>query len=357
MKIATKFLALTLVTAFALTSCHKKNNPTPNVPPPVASSQWTRLSTLPNENITALEIVNNVIYAGSATARKIYLSADNGATWTATAKIEPQILMTVPDVHITAIALFNNKIYAGTDWDIYSIADNGTAWTDEGTSTTQITSFAVWNSNLYASSYSNGILKLNANTNKWEPFTNGLTTTPYDFDKTATKVLAGGTNLFAGTAYSFAAFNTTQQAWVRKNYFNHTSTNPNIWWSDYVIDLVYNQGSLLGQVYMEYPTEEVIMRSDDLGTTWTRDALDLKTDLSKYTMHGLLAGNTKYYSISNQDTITVGAWIQQRDKSAPAGTTWAAGEEFLPALHAWAIRENNGILFLATDGGLYYRRI
>lgn len=325
------------------------------MPPPAASNQWTRLNTLPDENITALEIINNVIYAGSATARKVYMSADNGATWTATVKIEPQVLMTVPDVHITAIALFNNKIYAGTDWDVYSIGDNGTSWTDEGNLTPEVTSFAVWNNNLYASSYREGILKLNTANNQWQPFANGLNEP--GFDNVATKVLTGGPNLFAGTNYSFAAFNTTQQAWVRKNYFNHISTNANIWWSDYVIDMIYNQGSLLGQIYMEYPTEEVIMRSDDLGSTWYRDAVDLKTDLSKYTMHGLLAGSTKYYSISNQDTISVGAWIQQRDKSAPAGTTWTAGEEFLPTLHAWAIRENNGILFLATDKGLYFRKI
>jgi len=349
MKLATKFLALTLVAAFALTSCHKKNNPTPNVPPPVATIQWTRLSTLPNENISALEIINNVIYAGSTTSHKIYMSADNGVTWTASAQING-------DIRIAAIALFNNKIYAGTDWDIYSTADNGKTWTDEGSLTTEITSFAVWNNNLYASSYREGILKLNTGNNQWQSFANGLTPA-IDFDKTSTKVLATGTDLFAGTAYSFATFNTTQQVWMRKNYFNHISTNPNIWWSDYVIDLIFNQGSLLGQVYMEYPNEETIMRSDDLGSTWYRDTLNLKTDLSKYTMHGLLVGSTKYYSISNQDTISIGTWIQQRDKSAPAGTTWAAGEEFLSTVRSSAIRENNGILFLATDGGIYFRRI
>ncbi len=347
MKSATRFLALALTAAFGLTSCYKKYNPTPALPPPVATDQWVRLNTLPNEDISALEIVNNVIYAGSATSHKIYMSGDNGVTWTASTLINPGL-------RITAIALFNNKIYAGTDGDMYSSADNGNSWQDEGNLTSTITSFTAWNYNLYASSYRTGILKLNTGTGQWQPFANGLNYP--GFDNAATKILANGTDMFAGTGYSFATFSTTQQTWARKNYFNHAPGNTNIWWADYLIDLVYNQGSLLGQVYMEYPTEQTMMRSNDQGTTWQRDTLNLKTDLNKYTMHGLLAGSAKCYSISNQDTISIGTWIQQRDKLAPVGTSWANGEAFIPGVRSFAIRENNGILFLATDGGLYFKK-
>src|SRR6185312_3463561 len=101
MKISTKVLALVLITL--LVSCNKKNNPAPNISN--APTQWMRIGTLPKENITALEIINNVIYAGSSTSHKVYRSADNGLTWIASAQINA-------DVRITALALFNNKIYA-----------------------------------------------------------------------------------------------------------------------------------------------------------------------------------------------------------------------------------------------------
>ncbi|MBW4888175.1 hypothetical protein KXQ82_00545 [Mucilaginibacter sp. HMF5004] len=353
MRSVLKFIALPLILSLLLISCCKKSNPSPDAPLS-PTNQWARLTTIPGENISALEIINDVIYAGSATSRKVYMSADNGATWAVSAQIEPGIVSAIPDIHITALAVFGNKIYAGTDYNIYSSNDNGKTWADAGNPTEMVTSFATWNGNLYASSYRSGVLKLNTITNRWESFTNGITYP--GFDNTATKVIATGTDIFAATAYSFATYSTAQQAWVRKAYYNHATYSTNTWWSDYTIDMVYNQGTLLGQVYMEYPTQQLIMRSDNQGTSWAADTLRLKTDITKYLMHGLLVGSSKYYSISNQDTIAVGTWIQQRDKAAPAGTTWANGEEFLPGISTAVIRENNGVLFLATNKGLYYRK-
>ncbi|OCX52026.1 hypothetical protein BEL04_10990 [Mucilaginibacter sp. PPCGB 2223] len=366
-----------IVVLFAILSfgaCKKAHNPTPATPPqgPVPDN-WKLTNNLPAENFTALEVINNVIYAGSTTSHRVYMSADGGVNWTASAQIAPNVQIN-PGIDITALTVFKNKIYVGAsvfendtklagvvEDDIYSSSDSGKTWTNERSLTGDITSFAAWDNDLYASSYGDGILKLNAATKQWEPFVNGLTSSFLNLDRIATKVLAIGTDLFAGTAYSFAAFNGTQQGWVRKNYYNHTPyiTNNTNWWSDYTIDLVYspyNYGTLLGQVYMEYPTRQAIMRSDDKGTTWNADTLDLKSDLNRYTMHGLLAGSTKYYSISNEYTTTIiGTWIQHRDRAAPAGTTWASGEEFIPSVWSSAIKEFNGKLFLATNKGLYFK--
>jgi photosystem II stability/assembly factor-like uncharacterized protein len=347
MKIVLKFIAVPFILSFVLVSCCKKNDTSPTTPL-IVPNQWARLSTLPNENITALEVINDVIYAGSTTSDKIYISTDNGATWVASAPLGPVQLS------VAAITVFNNKIYVGTDGYIYSSADNGKTWANAGAPTSMITSFATWNNNLYATSYRDGILKLNTTTGLWQSFTTGLTTAV--FDNTTTKVMAAGTDLLAATAYSFAGYDTAQQTWVRKNYYNHVPYGGNTWWTDYTIDMIYNQGSIFSQVYMEYPTEQTLMRSDDLGTTWYRDTLKLKTDTRKYLMHGLLAGSSKFYSISNQDTISIGTWIQQRDRAAAARSTWANGEEFLPGISSAAIRENNGVLFLATTNGLYFKR-
>jgi hypothetical protein len=91
---------------FGLASCHKGINPAPGAPPITASSNWTRISALPNEKIAALEVANNIVYAASASGI-VYQSADNGTTWSASTAVSVE-------AEITSLAIFNNKIFVGT---------------------------------------------------------------------------------------------------------------------------------------------------------------------------------------------------------------------------------------------------
>ncbi|WP_448697342.1 WD40/YVTN/BNR-like repeat-containing protein [Mucilaginibacter sp. AW1-3] len=357
-KLSTWLLALAL--CYGLSSCHKPAKPDLPVPStsPVlqpASSQWVQMNTLPPDSITALEIFNNVIYAASSTSGKIYESGDGGASWSATASIGTGI-------HISSITVFNGKIYVGTSGDMFLSTDNGKTWVDEGGLTSIVTSFTVWNNNLYCSSFDNrgkGVLKLNPTNNQWEVFLNGLTSTPGINDVRASKVMVANNYLVAATSDVFGVFDPAQQMWHQKDYVDITKTKyKNVRFPNYVVDMVYNQGSILTQIYIGNNNQQSILRTDDGGITLYPDTVGMKadTDDDKYLIRGLLVTERKVYSVINQEKGTVGVWIQSRDNAAVANTTWASGEEFLPGLRSHALRSLTNTLFLATDNGIYYKK-
>jgi len=338
---------------YIFTSCHKDNKPFPPTPKADSPAVWTRITTLPQERITALEIIDGIIYAGSSSSGKIFISTDEGLHWKSSSVISP-------DIEIKALAVFKNKIYVGafhdnavilSNNDIYSSNDDGNTWMNAGTGNEAL-SFTVWNNNLYCSSYdaAQGIFMLDTVTNKWIPFTNGLSSI---LGSRTTKIMTADDDLIAGTIDFFAAYDAKQQVWIQKDYSIpqiRISLFPN-----YVIDMMYDKPTLFVQIYLGRKNQQTIIRTDDLGATWRPDSAQLKVDTGnddKYIMRGLLAGAGKYYVITNQEQGLTGAWIQQRDKHAPAGTTWANGEQFLPGLHCYAIRELNKKLYLATDNGI-----
>lgn len=357
-KIIFKFKICLLIVGvgFGLSACKKGTvHDEPSNPPvlPPAGSQWMRVNTLPADSITALEIFNNVIYAASATSGKIYESADGGSNWLATAPIGSK-------VHVSAIVVFNGKIYAGTvAGDVYSSADNGKTWVDEGGLTKAATSFTVWNDNLYCSSFDNGgkgILRLNIAGNKWEPFISGFT--GQNNIVRASKLMVADNYLVAATSDVFAVYDAGQQVWHTKNYVDSTKTiYKHARFPNYVVDMVYSQGSILAQIYIGNNDQESILRTDDGGANLYLDTIGLKadTDLDKYTIRGLLVVGKKTYSVINQEKGAVGVWIQSRDKTAALGTTWAGNDEFLPGVLAYTMRWLNNVFFLATDKGLYYK--
>ncbi|OCX52025.1 hypothetical protein BEL04_10985 [Mucilaginibacter sp. PPCGB 2223] len=345
---------ITICTVCSLASCTKNDKaaPTPNVPgvvntpppggttavpPQDATVNWTKLSTL-NDTITVLEVFGHTIYAGS-NSNNLYISSDEGASW-ATLKVGNNT-----DMAITAIKLFNNKLYVGTDNNgIFSSNDGGKTWTNYINNLVgyPVSSFAELNNNLYASAEDDGgVLVLNQATNNWMPFNNNLPEiiTSYDVFKIVstgnTLAAAAGVN---GTFY-FYDFNANQ--WVN-SYTNR--------WGIPVTQLIYDKGSLFA-----YNTEGKIIRSENNGVSWYYDTLDLQTTLSsRFYENGILyAGSINDYILINQGVK--GGWIQHRDRTAPAGSTWATGQEFLAQMHLNAIAEADNKLFLGTDNGIYFK--
>ena len=134
-KIATKtpFALITLLVIFALSSCQKASNPSPAAKNPAPSANWSRISTLPNEKIAALEVSGNLIYAASASAI-VYQSADTGKTWSTSNVVSPGVL-------VTSMAIFNNRIFVGTYHNgIFMSADNGQTWINSGTAVSPVSS-------------------------------------------------------------------------------------------------------------------------------------------------------------------------------------------------------------------------
>ncbi|OCX52029.1 hypothetical protein BEL04_11005 [Mucilaginibacter sp. PPCGB 2223] len=337
-------IAAIVLCILAFASCKKQSDDgaavtTPViVPPNDGTANWTRVTTLPNEPFSVIEKINNVIYASSLSSAKIYMSADNGTSWTASSPI-------LPGIEITAISAFKNRIYAGTFLDdTFFSTDNGKTWKDAQNIVTNIASFAAWNNNLYSASYNWGVQVLDTLTNQWHPFINGF---PVPFTDRATRVLTIDSTLGAATVNSFAVYDTKQQLWRTHTY------PPDVKAPYYVVDMVYNNGTILAQTYADAKNVQYLIRSDDKGLTWHQDSQGFRTDIANYTMMGFGIGVNNYYAIVNQ--APNGTWVQKRNKSAPNGASWATGEEFLPKFHSHCIREYNNRIFLATDSGVMLR--
>ncbi|OCX52024.1 hypothetical protein BEL04_10980 [Mucilaginibacter sp. PPCGB 2223] len=319
----------------------------PNVPPPDSISGWARLKAL-NDTITLLEEFNHTIYAASNN-NTLYTSADEGVSW-ATLKVG-----NISDLSITAIKVFNNKLYVGTDDNgIFSSSDGGKTWANFTSSLLTynpagylvgfaITSFAERNNKLYASTQGNGVYLLNEAANTWSAFNNNLPwiITSYDvftmINTGNTLVIAAGVN---GTFY-------------------HYDFDANLWaetllpkWLTYINAMTLDNGSLYG-----ITTEKKIIRSSDDGITWTYDTADLQaTQISSILPQKIYTGTTKNYVLTIS-TNGKGTWIQQRDRNAAIGTSWATGQELLQGLRINAIIESNHTLFLGTNSGIFIKSI
>lgn len=337
-KLFAKKLAVSLVTICALyelSSCHKKyDNPAPKPTAPIATDKWTKISS-PNGAINVIELANNTIYAGIGNF--LYISNDEGATWTLSEIGKPGL------ADVTAIKVFNNHIYAGTNASgIFSTADGGKTWANDGPFfSTGITSFAERNNNLYAASDGDGVFTLNLAQNKWEAFNNNLPQIITSYD--VFKIVNTGNTLVAaaGVNSTFYHYDFTGNKWVE-------SGLPK--WGSYLVDVIYDNGTLLG-----IGTERKIIRSVNNGIDWTYDTKDLQETLpGALNNEKIYAGSLKHYVLIN--TIG-GGWVQQRDKKAAAGSSWANGQELLSKIQLHGIVELDGKLFLATDSGLYVKRL
>ncbi|HEY4327474.1 MAG TPA: hypothetical protein VGN20_26050 [Mucilaginibacter sp.] len=331
-----KFL-LILITTVSISACHKtpvKNNPTPVTPP---KGTWKKVNSLPGEKIQALEVFNNTLYAASALG-VVYSSVD-GITWSASNAIQPSN-------SITALAAFNNMLFAGTQTNgIFRSTDGGKSWSNNNPSFPQVSSFAVLLNTLYCSSgaYS-GIVAYNETQNQWSAFNNGL---PTNYNTDVEKIIPFNNTLLSiqGVNGNYYLYDKTTGYWNEKYFFN--SYTPGL----RIDDIIYD----LGILYATY--DYAILASQNGGVNWSYDTVGLKRAQIPIYFYprSVYAGTDKVYTIYN--SANAGAWLQQRDRAALPGSTWATNQEHLSFGYSYAVRELNGMLFLATDNGLYFKKI
>jgi hypothetical protein len=337
-KLFLKKLAICLVTIcalYGLSACHKKyDNPAPKPTAPIATDKWTKLNA-PNKGINVLELVNNTIYAGIGNF--LYISNDEGATWTSSEMGKPGL------ADVTAIKIFNNTIYAGTNASgVFSSNDGGRNWTSNGPLlNTGVTSFAERNDKLYVATDGDGVFALNQAQNKWDSFNNSLPRIITSY--LVFKILNTGNTLVAaaGVNSTFYRYDFTNNKWIESALPKHGS---------YIGDMIYDNGAIIG-----IGTERKILRSLNNGIDWTYDTKDLQETLpGAINNEKIYAGSLKHYVLIN--TIG-GGWVQQRDKTAAVGSSWANGQELLSKIQLHGIVELNSKLFLATDSGLYIKKL
>ncbi len=117
----------------------------------------------------------------------VYVSADNGASWTQTS---------LNDKSVRSLTVMGNNIFAGTsfssnNYGVYLTTNNGTSWALTSLINQVVYSLAVSGNNIFAGTISNGIFLSSDNGSTWnQTFVPG---------QSVYSLAVSGNNIFAGT--------------------------------------------------------------------------------------------------------------------------------------------------------------
>lgn len=122
----------------------------------------------------------------SGSPNAVYLSGDNGATWTSVSTGLPSTS------YVSSLAIIGTNLFAATGTGVYLSTDNGTSWNqvNNGLTGTVVRSLAVKGTDLFAGTMSNGVYRTSNNGTSW---------TQTSLVKDITSLIVVDTNLFAGT--------------------------------------------------------------------------------------------------------------------------------------------------------------
>ena len=152
-------------------------------------AQWVQTSGTSGGAIKCFAVSGTNIFAGNYDGG-VYLSTNNGNTWTAANNGVPSYFT------ITALAVNGINLFAGTNGGgVYLSSNNGTTWNSVNNGSTHpddVTAFAVSGINLFAGTYGGGIYLSTNNGTSWTAVNNGLT------NSTILSLTVSGKNIFAG---------------------------------------------------------------------------------------------------------------------------------------------------------------
>jgi hypothetical protein len=294
-------------------------------------AQWTKIASVPATNIVAFRINNNIIYAATA-SNVIYKSTNGGVDWTS-------VKVSNDPIDITSLIFYNNKIYVGTfNFGVFFSSDDGNTWQNNGPLPKWISEFAIKDSLLYASTLGSGVAVMNPNTNSWS----FLNATLPDYSSNVFGIIGSPNFLMiaAGANGTFYTYDFNNSFW-REKYYDGV-LHPSL-----LINKLINNADTIFAVNFQR-----IIKSTNAGLNWTNDKVGSHDGTNRI----IYSGANYYYTLTN--TITpAGTWIQQRNRNAGIGSTWATDEEFLPDGFSWDIIEFNKKLFLGKADGLYFKNL
>ena len=288
-------------------------------------AQWTKIKSVPNNDIVSLIVDNNIIYAASD-LNEIYKSSD-GIVWSSM-RVSPDA------IDISSIISFDTKIYVGTfSFGVFVSSDNGNTWQNNGLGPSQITGLAIKNNILYAATLGDGVAVLNSATGRWSSFNNSLPS--YSVNVNSVISSPGSLLIAAGTNGTFYRYDFKANEWNEEYYFGRL--RPGL-----QINRLINVADTLWAVNGNH-----IIKSTNAGISWDEDKVGTHDGDSRF----ISAGNTGYYTLTN--LFPTGSWIQERGRNAAIGSTWLPNEEFLPTGFCYDIIEFKNKLFLGKQDGLY----
>lgn len=119
------------------------------------SSQWVRANISDSVWINCIEILNSKIFLG--TDKGVYLSTDNGDTWSK---------MGI-NVHVYTMVTSENQIFAGTNQGVFLYKNHEQNWSNIGLNDNYVLSLAISGSNIFAGTRFYGIFLSTNNGQNW----------------------------------------------------------------------------------------------------------------------------------------------------------------------------------------------
>ena len=292
-------------------------------------AQWTQTS-LDSVSVTCFGVSNTNLYAGTL-LRGVFLSTNNGASWTA---VNDGIPKTPSDTTfyflVQTLAVNDTDIFAGILRGVWLSTNNGTSWTHAGLAGTDVQVLAVSGDNLFAGT-THGVYRSTDNGTSWTEVNTGL-----DFgfvtDRWVNSLCvssngSAGTNLYIGTG------------WCEREICTggvFLSTNGGASWdiispSDWAVDVVAATPDELGGMNVFAAGREGVFKSSDNGAHWTEvDSSLTNRSISTFVFSpngkggvNLFAGT---YRWDWEPTYTGGVFL-----STNYGTSWTQFDEGLPS--------------------------
>jgi photosystem II stability/assembly factor-like uncharacterized protein len=291
-------------------------------------AQWVQICE-PVGPITAIAVNNGNLYAG--TDNGVYVTSNNGTTWTAVNGGLPEYRP------IRSFALMGDTLFAGCGEGIY-IYSSGLFWTavNTGLTNVSVTSLAVSGSTIFAGTRSvsyggpiGGVLRSTNSGKSWSKLT---------FVHNTNSLSVNSTTIAAGT-YSGV----------------YLSTNNGNSWTDAGLTNLSVQSIALIEGTIIAGTETGIYRSTNNGKNW-------------YSIDPLVSDGMKMsiFSLAVKGRTIIAGTEKGIYLSADNGTTWTAVNSGLPKTHIYslAVSGNNifagnsiGTVFLSADNGTSWIRL
>jgi photosystem II stability/assembly factor-like uncharacterized protein len=298
------------------------------------NAQWVQTNGPGGGNVACFAVSGPNLFAGTENGG-VYLSTDNGTSWT-----EVNDGLTQPYVY--ALAVSGTNLFAGTNGGgVFLSTNNGTSWTEVNnglpTDARAVQALAVSGTNLFAGNYTGVFLSTNNGTS-WTEVNNGLPT-----DARYVLALAvSGTNLFAGTSDGGVFLSTNNgTSWTAVN-----NGLTNLYVQALAPDLSGNlfAGTRGGGVFL----------STNNGTSWTA----VNSGLTNSSISSLAVSGTNLFAGTNDGGVFL---------STNNGTSWtevSAGWWTEPWLHSLAVSgtnifvgTNSSGVFLSTNNGTSWTEV
>jgi photosystem II stability/assembly factor-like uncharacterized protein len=161
----------------------------------------------PNKSISSLTIHDNNIFAASSLGYGIYLSSNNGSSWTQVNNGLPSFPL------VNSLTSSGNNILAGTNHGVYLSSNNGNTWTakNSGLIDTNVAVIVTNGNNIFAGT-NKGIYLSSDSCNSWTAVNNGL---PININVYA--IAINGNNIFAGTNKGVYLSSNNGNNWIAIN--------------------------------------------------------------------------------------------------------------------------------------------